>query len=397
MKILYYENTCNNGSVTVRYLRDLGYDAHLALTVKDSESENHARPENDLIDSKYNDLYHYPSFMSNGILRAKRNEIEKWLDQFNFIMGGDWIPYLCSKVDRNLNIMVPHGTDVFRYPFPRITTSIKHTIANLLLSSGQRKGMRRLTKAIMTDYTNPQYEIYIDRAFCNSEAKRFFQSVPLLYFPEYQSPAFSVYKESSPQAIMIRRLKDSGKQILFSHCSHYWHNRNDDFFCKRNDLLIRGVYEYIKKSKNRDIQLVLIERGPDVVYSKRLVYELGIDRYVTWIREMARKDIMACLYYVDVGIGELGHSFITYSVLSEFLCSAVPIICKCEYEYHPGTGSELYPMVRASNSEDVAVGIEFFLMSQDCRKSFGVAGQNWWKNYCERSALNTITDQLRSA
>ena len=50
MKILYYENTCNNGSVIVRYLRDLGYDAHLAVTAKDLYSANHAKLESDLIE-----------------------------------------------------------------------------------------------------------------------------------------------------------------------------------------------------------------------------------------------------------------------------------------------------------------------------------------------------------
>jgi hypothetical protein len=219
--------------------------------------------------------------------------------------------------------------------------------------------------------------------------------LPLLYLPQYRSASFEAYKNTSLPLKIIKAIKKSGKQIIFSHCSHYWYKKNNDLFNKGNNILIRGFDEYLRKSRNRDLQLILIERGVDLAYSKRLVDELGIGQNVTWISEMPRNDIMACLSGVDVGVGELGHSFITYSVLSEFLCSQVPIICKCDYQNHPRTGNVLYPMIRANDAAEVGASIDLCLASHELRTHLGKSGLEWWKENCERLPLLSIEDQIR--
>ena len=109
MKIGIIDNTCNTGYVLMRFLNDRGYDTDLIIL---GGVQDHADPENDTFSKQYFDKIIYAKFDQRGI-RLTNEEIRATLGQYDFLIGSDYAPALCYRINKQLDVFMPHGTDVF--------------------------------------------------------------------------------------------------------------------------------------------------------------------------------------------------------------------------------------------------------------------------------------------
>jgi hypothetical protein len=394
MKILYIDNTCNNGFVVLRYLRDMGYDVTLLLLDEPNINDPHGDPANDAYDLKSIVPIINTRWRERGLLYISAKAIKDCLRNYDFIIGGDWAPYLCYKANRQLDIFVPHGTDMFRYPFPMESIFSKIGLGNAILGYGQKKGIKKNVNVLMMERTNDQNESYLNRLKVNARFEHLAHFIPLVYRPQYQELAAIEYRNRSVPAKILKNIKDRGGKIVFHHCSHQWKNPSHDLFNKRSDQVIRGFDQYIKSNPDCELYLVMVERGVDVDESKKLITTLEIEHRVVWLNIMPRRDIMACLSYADIGVGELGHSFLFYSVVTEFICSNIPLIHHCDQDYYKSEYSDLYPMHSAHDADGVYDGIKKYLDNYMEAKQLAAKGLDWWIANVETKIMNAFTTRI---
>jgi hypothetical protein len=133
--------------------------------------------------------------------------------------------------------------------------------------------------------------------------------------------------------------------------------------------------------------VVTIESGPDVHASKRRIAELGIGRHVFWFPLMCRKDLMVGLAMADIVCGEFTHSAMSYGVVHEAQTIARPLLTYRDDEYHRGQGAELYPILNARTSDQIASQLARFTGDPASFAGMGAAGHQWYRRCVVDAAL----------
>jgi glycosyltransferase involved in cell wall biosynthesis len=378
----------------MRYLNDVGIDTTL-LNLSNVSGSTHADPARDTYTEQYFNKIINVNWHDRSLLKINKSEVKNILGNFDYIVGGDWAPYLCRLANRNLDIFIPHGTDIFKYPFPNLFDFSRKGIGNSILGSRQKQSIKNNVKHMLLEATNSDFERYIARLFDSSSLQRTFGTTPLLYRPQYNSLEASTYVKNSDYCQRLFILKNKGVKIIFHHCQQLWKNFNHTLFNKRNDILIHAFADLIH-AKKIDAHLVMIERGDDVDLSKQLIDELNIADKVMWLPIMPRRDIMACLNYADVGVGELGRSYLTYSVVTEFICSKVPLIHFCDVDNYTNQYDDLYPMISASDCDGVVNGIVKYIENPAWAKAQSQKAYQWWIDNVEQKQLQFIISKIKS-
>lgn len=394
MKVAVIDNTCNNGYVMMRYLNDEGIDTDLLVF---DDSKGHGDPANDTYGFEYFDKIINTQWKGKGLLWLSRKEIETHLNKYDLIIGSDYTPALFYKLKRQLDIFFPHGTDLFNYPFNPLsfTGNIKKSIGEWILGKWQYRGIQSYTRHFVFELSNDENETYVKR-IQNAQFQRQYMTTPLIYWPQYTKEFIEKFSQNSGNAKVLSVLKEQGYTIVFHHCQQQWANPYHYLFYKGNDKLIRGFADFIKKHPDKKMKLVMIERGADVQLSKELINELDIADYVLWFAFMPRKEIMACIHYADIGVGELGHSWYTYSVVSEFMTMAVPLVHTCNIEYYKTIHEDIYPMFTASTAEDITRTLENFFQNPETFRETGKLSKEWFKKNIILRFLNFIKEEIKN-
>ena len=383
MKIGIIDNTCNTGYVLMRFLNDRGYDTDLIIL---GGVQDHADPENDTFNKQYFDKIIYAKFDQRGI-RLTNEEIKAKLGGYDFLIGSDFAPALCYRINKQLDVFMPHGTDVFEYPFRSVNLLRfkKKNVGDWLFARWQNKGINKNTRYLLFDITNDVNERYVNH-FSKAAFKRIMLSSPHIYYPQYEQLDLDMLAEKDASIKRLKMLKEQGFSIAFHHCQHVWKNRDNDLFNKGTDKIIYGYRQYLDKYPDSKLKLVLFARGRDYEFSLELVKELKLEDNIVWLPSMPRKHIMACLAFADIGIGELGHSWFSYNVVTEFMAMKLPIIHNCDVEYYKTIHPSVYPMYPAKTVEDVAQALCLYQSSPESFKQSGVAAYEWWrKNVADRT------------
>jgi hypothetical protein len=385
-KVAIIDNTCNNGYVLMRYLNDLGIDTHLLLL---GPLDGHADPENDTFDRQYFDKIIKTGWANKSLLRLRNKEINSILDNYDFIIGGDYSPALFYRIKRKLDIFQPHGTDLFTYPFAKLNGISKRTVGEWILGFWQRKGIKNYTKYLLFELTNDENEKYVNY-FKNPGFKRIYKTPPFVYDTQYHPTSVSNFSETNQKVKLLRTYKEQGYTILFHHCQQQWANPVHYLFNKGNNKIIEGIKLFTKQSPSGKLKVVFIERGTDVETSKALINKLGLNDYFIWFPVMPRKEIMACLAYADLGIGEIEHSWFTYSVVTEFMAMGIPIMHNCDLNYYKKVHQTIYPMYPVDSAESISETIKQYFHDPGPFKDSGGKAHDWWKKNLVMDTLGEI-------
>jgi glycosyltransferase involved in cell wall biosynthesis len=393
MKVAVIDNTCNNGYVMMRYLNDAGIDTDLLVF---NNAKGHGDPANDTYEFEYFDRIINTHWKDKGLIWLSRKDIDKYLCRYDFVIGSDYSPALFHRLKRKLDIFFPHGTDLFNYPFKSLSFSrnIKKSVGEWILGKWQYRGIQLNTRKFVFELTNNQNEAYVKR-FKNAHFKRQYLTTPLIYIPQYTEENIQNISQNSVNVQMLVSLRKLGYNVVFHHCQQQWANPAHYLFYKGNDKLIRGFAEFVKKNPDKKLKLVMIERGTDVQPSKALISELDIAEHVLWFSFMPRKEVMACIRFADIGVGELGHSWYTYSVVSEFMSMGVPVVHSCNIDYYKNIHNEVYPMYMAFTSMDITDKLYEYFQNPDAFRGTGILSKEWFRKNIVNQFLNFIKDEIK--
>ena len=193
----------------------------------------------------------------------------------------------------------------------------------------------------------------------------------------------------------MKMIRKSSDFIVFHHCRHLWKNKSP-IDNKGNDKLLRGFQKFTQNKKNINARLILFEYGDDVDESKKLIKELGIENSVKWFPVTYRKDIMIGINLCDLGVAALGESWITYSVVCEFMCMSKPIMMYREDELYKDSYDYLYPIMNSSNANDVASGMKKIYENKQLSLAMGQRCKEWFDKYIVGEGLQKVINAIES-
>ena len=259
-----------------------------------------------------------------------------------------------------------------------------------MYQSIRQKAAIKNAKSIMYDITNDKAEAFIKRIKIRGE--RFYTSPPFIYFPQYYTSDFkdgTVYKD----AISFR---DNFEVVFMHQCRHVWKSDSTSLHYKANDVIIHGYNDFLKQNPNLSVMLVMFNYGWDAKESKRLVDELGISQHVKWLDLMNRKDLMRWVSICDIGIGEIGRSWLSYGSVYEILALGKPFIGRREDEIYLEHYTDLYPMKSAKDSKDVKNIFQDYIEHKENYVKMGKDAHVWFKKYAIDKPLDIIIKRINN-
>ena len=373
MKVALLGNMNNNHFSLMRYLRDLGIDASLLLYSSDGKGNNsHFKPESDTwnIDKWAPFIVH--TDLPNGGVKAFKylfnsGYLKKLLNSYDIIIGNGFAPAYCYFINRNLDIFLPYalGGEFLYYSK---TIKLKALIRNQVHKYFQIAGLRQ-TKLICTidnGWNNVKY-------FSKNKLRINQLGIPMVYYESIP------IQDLIPHEIrQYSYLIDNTGFSVFSHVSHTWKNfPSNHFDIKKNHYLIQGFALFLDRNRVKDCKLFLLEYGNDIIESKKLIRELGLNEHVIWLPKMTRKEIIYLIGRVDIGCSELG-GVIWGGTGWEFLCMGVPMIHYLDLSKKNYDDINLPPFFNVQTPEDIGNILENAYSNRSGLKKMGESCKQWY-------------------
>ena len=301
-------------------------------------------------------------------------KIRSTFQDYDICIGTGITPALFKKAKLQLDIFIPYSTG-FEYVSWAASFKNKSPIYSILYGKivkvFQIKGMKSATYIIAPTYDKLTKSVLKKYNITNVLNWWF----PMLYInknisiPEKLNPIFEQHIQN----------KDF---VLFSHTRHWWRHPHG----KKNDLPIKAYAKFLKKTRFKAPILFLMEYGVDVPHTKVLISKLNIERYVVWLPQMKRKDIMPLLNKVDLGFAEF-HTGLWGGVTWEFLASGVPNINKIgaiAKQVMLQHNTKLPPIVNASTESEI---LNIYLDYEKNPKKYKCIGRESKKWFDEMQGL----------
>jgi glycosyltransferase involved in cell wall biosynthesis len=155
---------------------------------------------------------------------------------------------------------------------------------------------------------------------------------------------------------------------------------------KNNDWLIHAFFKLVKERPKLKIRLIILEYGPDVDLTKRLITSLGIDDYVEWVPKMGRREIMWLLSQVSLGVGEFYETPKTIwgGTGWETLASGKPLLQG--FNFNKGEFEDIYgypppPMLHVRKASDIFEHLCDMIDQPNLLFEIGYEAKLWFNKY----------------
>jgi hypothetical protein len=391
-KILLIGNPCNHSFALSRYLIDHGYQAQLLLF---GNEQKIFLPEADRLDNKRPDyvtqtnITHSPT----DFFYAKKKTIIQLTKNFDFIIGTGAAPAYLNLINIKIDIFIPSGSDLYFLPFYKTKqlskVSFKKFIKICYLTYHQRKGIKK-SKNILFSYTNKEIEKCLKELRYNGP--RIKLASPHIYIKEYEDKKIESFYNKNPTKISreFEKIRSESDFMIFHHCRHSWKNTRNTMDYKGNEKLIEGYSKFIKEKIALSPKLILFNYGHDVDQSKKIIRELKIEKHISWFPVLERREIMYGISLSDVGVAEIGLSWITYSVILEFLCMSKPIITFRDDNLYKNDYDKLYDINNVKDIVDIHKALKNIFRNKN--KHIKIARKNfdWFLENGIDRGLNSI-------
>lgn len=387
MKVACIGNMNNNFYSLVRYLRDQGIDAHLLIFDKEFSHFHPSADSYDLTYQRFTQHLKWGNFFS--VNKHPKQEIASSLESFDVLIGCGAAPAYAYKAGRSLDIFVPYGTDVLEYPYYNwISLRPKLQISHAYNVWLQRMGIKN-AKCVNLDDNIVEFEKIFKILHYSGHWLR--SGIPMIYTPVYNPENIASFYNRSQWYQEFKEIRDCHDMVIFHHARHHWRNRQNDINGKANDKLFRGFCDFIRRCPQIRACLVTCEYGKDVLESKQLISELGIESRVFWFPLMPRKDIMAGLSLSDIGSGEFQWSWLSCGTIYEVLAMARPLLGYREDSLYTNVYPELYPMINVKEPRDICEALSDYVKRPDYYKDVGEQGRQWFqRNVIDKSVSEYV-------
>lgn len=213
-----------------------------------------------------------------------------------------------------------------------------------------------------------------------------------------QAEAYETVLMAKKLARQELQVRHHAENIFFSVVRHYWKGARSAWSDnKGNDKIVRAFALYLEKTNFKNDKLLLIEKGPDVIESKKLAQSLGIDRWLVWLPEMKRSDLQIYLSGATACLGQFGTPVLTYAQL-EPLAWATPCI---SYYGEVNNRVPFYdsrpPIVQAKTAEEILAAMLFISTNHDKAEQFSNMSWKWINENCsEKFFVEQFSKAMRT-
>ncbi|WP_345238647.1 glycosyltransferase [Flavisolibacter ginsenosidimutans] len=382
MKIGILGNMNNMYFSMARYLADEGYDCELLIF--DNEPL-HFRPHADTFEGQYRLVVKQVDWGDPAHFLKKRTKAAADLAAYDFLIGNGAAPAFVHAAGRVIDLFVPYGEDLYRYPFSHFVHPVRQ-LSYWTMAWHQLRGIRQ-SPHILFDKTNPEFDKVFERL--KYRGNRITNPPPLFYSKEYDECLLQ-QEQKNPHFTELQELRNQNELLVLQHIRQIWKNRRDPWNMKGNDRLIRGYAQFLSNNSLRKTKLLLFEYGDDVESTKKLIAELKLQEHVRWFPKSLRKDLMLFIKASDVVVGELYYAWNTYCVALETLAMAKPFIHNRNDAYLADAYPELYPMFQASSPDCICRALESVAQNKEAAAEMGCKGRAWFEKYCVQEPLQKI-------
>jgi glycosyltransferase involved in cell wall biosynthesis len=368
----------------VQYLRDAGYDAELIVLNNDTIGTGDPEWESFTPDYKRYTKFVNWGFYPGGYYHTSREEIEKDLAQYDFLIAQGQAPAFINKAKRIVDIFMVNGGDITVIPFQPKETSWNYKIKYWLFSRSHIQGIRN-AKYIFLDKMNDHFENLF--ASFKTKGHRINTSCPFIYTPIFNSDTISQYISFFPYKDKLNQLKSEGYRFVLNHSRQIWSDYADKTAIKGTDLVIHGFSAFLKNRPNIKAKLIMLEYGHDTDRSKKLISELGISEHVIWLPKLKRKEIMILIHLSDIAMGQFGGGYLSSGAIYECLAMKTPIIHHREDSLYPNYES-LYPLLNARTKEEISERLVNYFDNPEYYQNQAAVAYNWFLENGIRKSLN---------
>lgn len=374
-----------------RYLRDRGVDAEVLLF--DCEQE-HFHPSCDTYSLNFMQYvrqleWGHPSRLSSTASAKTRRDLER----YDVLIGCGSAPAYLHKARMALDIFVPYGDDLWALTFyPRVLPFPKRVRLFFAPVYHQRRGIGlskviHMAKCIVYEGQIRKY---------HAGAERWFEGFPMVYAPEYSLKNLPMMMHKTHWGSEFQKLRSESDLMLFSAVRHVWKTKPSDPNGKGTDKLLRGLGLFLKRKKDIRVKLISFEYGRDVLASKALIAELGIQDSVAWFPKMYRKDLMAGLLMSDIACAEVEKSVNASGAIYEALVAEKPLLMhRIDADYASDNG-DIYPVMNANDPESIAARLEGYVTDSERFKEMGRQGREWYEKEVVEKSLTKYLDYIQS-
>jgi len=397
-------NMNNNFFPITRHLRDRGYDAQLFYRV----GMDHFQPKADTYSLGYTEYCTEVTWLKNGFHNVDVNKVKEQLSGFDFYIGQGEEAAVAYKCGFDMDVYYPYGSDVSKYSYLPQEYSTKDKILSFLrtykknrVHYGQMKegtmakyqrGVIVNAKHLLAERTNDDFLKKLNAL--EFKGKLIEIGMPFIYPSEYLELLNGLEPDVHWRS-EIKKMRAEYDFILLYHGRQEWKSFYNEFNGKNTDHLIQGFAEFLKKNKT-NVCLAMLEYGNDVHFSKELVKELGIEGNVRWFPSMYRKDLMYLINSVDICSGEFAKSYLTFGTVVEAMLLQKPVIHHRQDDLYKNLFPELYPLLNARASGEIAEAIDFAYHNKQAIHNMGTQAQSWVLKYFIGNALDVLDDLIKS-
>lgn len=161
------------------------------------------------------------------------------------------------------------------------------------------------------------------------------------------------------------------KVILFCPLRHDWQ-------IKGTDLYIRALPQ-IAKSLKKSFKMYFVNWGMEVDKSEALVKKLKMEKYVSWLKPLARHDLSAWFEKCDIVLDQIRYPHMG-ATAPEGMLAGKPVLMSYHHEstdwMHPRA-----PIISVFSKEDIAKTIIDLVNNPQKAVKIGKAGQRWYQQY----------------
>ena len=334
LKVALIGNMNNNNFALMRYMRDLGVDAHLLLYANDGAgSLRHFTPEADTWTFEKWRPYIHQTLISNSPISAldfpwgwavsvrswirtklkrqdfierpaSRSLIRSSFTGYGKIIGSGIAPAALNRAGVTLDIFYPYATGIEylrTYPFyERLQRgSLVARIFYRLVAKKQAEGILK-TRTVVKSETGQTQEV-LEEIGVRAETLL----LPMVYIgdsPPSSAPSEHLRKANEAmihsQFTILHHARLIFENALGLDHSEWVHRS------KNNHWLLRGFAQLVAERPHLNPLLLLVEYGEDVDAAKRMIEELGLVNNVYWLPLLQRRELMWLLSRVTIGCGE---------------------------------------------------------------------------------------------
>lgn len=390
-------NMNNNNFALVRYLRDLGADAHLFLFENEAE---HFLPACDtwLMD-RWAPYVHRLRLGNNP-----RHLFWRWrrlgppLRGFDFVIGSGLAPAFCSRAGLRLGLFYPYspGIEFYQAVWMDRELGTAGPLKRAFYSYvrwHQARGIRRARLRTNLD-AGGETDLAFRRLNCAYEPL----GIPM------------VYPELAPTRLLPGWIQDLERRLagcrltVLSHSRQHWVRPPEvsperwRLATKHNDYLVRGFAAYVRQRPEGRPHLLLFDYGKDVAATRSLIGELGLADSVLWLPCCPRREILELLRRVNVCVAEFMEEGIWGGTAWEGLATGRPTLQSVNFsaaEYADLAGHPLPPLLAVRSAEDVQRHLLRLNDSPQEAGAIGTASESWFQRHQGRALAARYLELIR--